>query len=259
MNCRRLAFTLVELLVVIAIIAILAAILFPVFARARENARRSSCQSNLKQIGLGLLQYIGDYDEKMPRSAYGPGATAVAAPSDSIYYKWMDAIYPYTKSAQIFNCPSDALSSPYKFRDGTNYGSYGQNGAYRDIGDAQTPPRSAQNLVSLAQINAPAEVVWAADANNADGTQTTNGGSSGGSYGFTWPSIAQGPSIVVAGSGYRQLTLDGEGGGIAERHLGTTNALFCDGHVKAFNLERLSQRHATPSGDVAYLFTIEDD
>ncbi|RYG63911.1 DUF1559 domain-containing protein, partial [bacterium] len=70
---RKGAFTLIELLVVIAIIAILAAILFPVFGRARENARRSSCLSNMKQIGLGMMQYTQDYDEKFP----APGNTAV--------------------------------------------------------------------------------------------------------------------------------------------------------------------------------------
>src|SRR5687768_6644094 len=88
-------FTLIELLIVIAIIALLAAMLFPVFARARENSRRTSCQSNLKQIGLGLLQYVGDYDDKMPASAYG----GVAADSNNTTaYKWMDAIFPYVKS-----------------------------------------------------------------------------------------------------------------------------------------------------------------
>ena len=137
-NPTKRAFTLIELLVVIAIIAILAAILFPVFARARENARRTSCQSNLKQIGLGLLQYTQDYDEQMPRSFYGGGGD-----SDANNYKWMDAIYPYVKSEQLFNCPSDALSPKYVQRSGQNYGSYGQNGAYASAGDSQTPPRSS--------------------------------------------------------------------------------------------------------------------
>ncbi len=97
------AFTLIELLVVIAIIAILAAILFPVFARARENARRSSCQSNMKQIGLGFAQYTQDYDEKYPVSSSSTGgATKII---------WGEQIYPYIKSQQVFACPSNTLNT----------------------------------------------------------------------------------------------------------------------------------------------------
>ena len=101
---RKKAFTLIELLVVIAIIAILAAILFPVFARARENARRASCQSNLKQIGLGVLQYIQDYDEKYPNQA-SDGVT-IANPMGSSPFTVPDKTFPYIKSAQIWKCPS---------------------------------------------------------------------------------------------------------------------------------------------------------
>lgn len=91
-------FTLIELLVVIAIIAILAAILFPAFARARENARRASCQSQEKQIGLGILQYAQDYDERYPPRENGPGGSIVT---------WHENLQPYLKSTQIFKCPSN--------------------------------------------------------------------------------------------------------------------------------------------------------
>ena len=103
----RQGFTLIELLVVIAIIAILAAILFPVFARARENARRSSCQSNLKQLGLGIIQYTQDYDEKYPSGEMGynnPGTGAVQA-------TWDTVVQPYIKSSQIIVCPSDSAGT----------------------------------------------------------------------------------------------------------------------------------------------------
>ena len=235
-------------MVVIAIIAILAAILFPVFARARENARRTSCGSNLKQIGLGLLQYTQDFDEKMPFSFFGTGGD-----SDSTNYKWMDAIFPYVRSEQLFDCPSDSLSPNYKFRSGQNYGSYAQNGAYGAGGDNQTPPRSSSSYsVSLAQIVQASQTVWATDSNNS--ADLAKGGSSGGSYGFFWTNAANNPGINPApGSGYRQLQQ------IAERHLQTTNVLYCDGHVKSHKLDSLTQTKIVGGVNVMTAFTIEDD
>jgi prepilin-type N-terminal cleavage/methylation domain-containing protein/prepilin-type processing-associated H-X9-DG protein len=119
-------FTLIELLVVIAIIAILASILFPVFARARENARRSACQSNLKQVGLGIMQYVQDYDEKYPFSSDNADSSrivfnfSVSAPGD---FTPLATIYPYTKSWQILNCPSatPSVDAPPLGNSSTNY------------------------------------------------------------------------------------------------------------------------------------------
>lgn len=108
------AFTLIELLVVIAIISILAAILFPVFAQAREKARQTSCLSNLKQIGTAALMYCQDYEERTPRNWYGDmGFEATTAQGDlPERYKWMDALQPYVRNTQIFTCPS-ATQLPY--------------------------------------------------------------------------------------------------------------------------------------------------
>ena len=91
----------IELLVVIAIIAILAAILFPVFARAREKARQASCQSNLKELMLAILMYVNDYDEKFPFFPWGEGYNGI--PNSCVWFK---ACYPYIKNLQIFACPS---------------------------------------------------------------------------------------------------------------------------------------------------------
>jgi prepilin-type N-terminal cleavage/methylation domain-containing protein len=116
----RRGFTLIELLVVIAIIAILAAILFPVFAQAREKARQTSCLSNEKQMGLGVMMYVQDYDETYPMAYYYiNGATSAAG-----YVQWTGLVDPYAKqlrgNATIWVCPSHALRgfAPTNFTDG---------------------------------------------------------------------------------------------------------------------------------------------
>lgn len=251
---RRNGFTLIELLVVVAIVSLLAAILFPVFSRARENARRASCQSNIQQIGLGLLQYIADYDETLPCSFYGSFGDSTPAGSATNNYKWMDAIFPYAKNEAVFNCPSDSATNTYRFRDGVNYGSYGMNGAYgSDITDSQTPPRSASNLlVRMSAVMVPSTTVWITDNNNSVSDTNT-----GGSQGFFWSSTATNPTITQTSP--RQLQ------NIVERHLDTTNVLYLDGHVKAHKLDDLAK--TTPlvdpkdgvTKDVMTIFTIEDD
>ena len=169
----HIGFTLIELLVVIAIIAILAAILFPVFARARENARRASCMSNLKQIGLGMMMYVQDYDEQYPVGIVGDLDVDASTPLSGSAYctgmpcddftvsdghattgklmSWMDLLQPYTKSVQIFVCPSQQYSQ---------YGGYGYN-VYINNLKTTNPP------IKMASLNNPSTTAMLMDCNRS--------------------------------------------------------------------------------------------
>ena len=245
---RRSAFTLIELLVVIAIIAILAAILFPVFAQAREKARQTSCLSNMKQIGTAALMYCQDYDERTPRNWYGvDGFEATTAVGDTPErYKWMDALQPYVKNTQIFTCAS-ASQLPYIPRTAlqsgqttTRYGSYAYNRAYGQVDvESDTTPAGK----SLAALALPSDTVWFAE--------TVGGGPY--DFDFRWPDVASNPTITTTSP--RKLAT-GPAEFIIERHQGKTNILWCDGHVKNASLDYLIRRN---SQNVYFMFTVADD
>ena len=206
----RPAFTLIELLVVIAIIAILAAILFPVFARARENARRSSCQSNLKQIALGMLQYTQDYDEKFAKQNIVP-----ATPAQYLHFGYL--VQPYVKSKQIFLCPS-AAGSKYSLISSPSTSSDGQ------------------------------DHIWTITA--ADAAAGVPGGVFEGSYGFNYsvdgaaqadvPVPAQTPMFfdstdISANGGTDPKVFGTVSSSGPRRHFEGSNFCYVDGHVKFQN------------------------
>jgi prepilin-type N-terminal cleavage/methylation domain-containing protein/prepilin-type processing-associated H-X9-DG protein len=195
---RRRGFTLIELLVVIAIVSLLAAILFPVFARARENARKTSCANNVKQIGLAILQYAQDNDETLPPVAYEDDA------GDDV--QWPDLIAPYLKSAQALKCPSDSRSQRI---------SYGLNeAAFVDWEDDPSEP-----ALTLAEFRTPSRTVMGGDVGTEDNFITPR------------------PDTLKMVEPDDDLD-DSVDARPTVRHLERCNLAFMDGHVKSFKLEQ---------------------
>lgn len=228
---KRRAFTLIELLVVIAIIAILAAILFPVFARARENARRASCLSNLKQIGLGITMYTQDYDEKLVSYAY-------PAPSGSPNYGWQVALMPYVRSTQLFICPSATKISTnsstscdptFVSTTGLGAGTYGYNYEYlgRYAGSA-----GSYSLVdiSLAAVSVPSETVMVNEITGLLGVGPTY-------FPQEWSVAAT--SVCDTSSGLFTPGTKTYGDQNGTWHFGGTNTVFVDGHAKWMKYSQL--------------------
>jgi prepilin-type N-terminal cleavage/methylation domain-containing protein/prepilin-type processing-associated H-X9-DG protein len=205
-------FTLIELLVVIAIIAILASILFPVFARARENARRSSCLSNQKQIGLGFMQYVQDYDEKYPPqyTYVGPDTTR------NINESWNSLLQPYIKSTQLFNCPSNDATY------GAAIVAYNYNDAIGHMDWGTYAPVSAAAIQSVSTTWMMAE--WSSPHY---GSQSR--------FGAVYP-----PSYTLTGVDLKNSTR-------MNIHLGGMNVAYADGHVKWSTSSNLPSINGDPA------------
>jgi prepilin-type N-terminal cleavage/methylation domain-containing protein/prepilin-type processing-associated H-X9-DG protein len=198
----RRAFTLIELLVAIAIIAILAAILFPVFAKAREKARQTSCASNLRNLGAAVLMYAQDYDEQFPLAAYaGAGFT---------FFTWHDLTDPYSKNTDIWHCPSSQVSK--KDQGGKVTTHFGYNVRYLTTIQPDFSNANGHTAVSLAAIQSPAETVLLVDAK-----ASISGSWCGDDGKFLLP-----PSAADAHCWGRPNPLHSEG----------SNLLWADSHVK---------------------------
>jgi len=210
-------FTLIELLVVVAIIGILAAILFPVFARARENARRASCTSNLKQIGLAVMMYAQDYDERYPRDQQYNEPNCTGTSCAMVY--WYDLVQPYVKSTQIFRCPSSTT------RDSINVGSYGGNQLIL-VGRDSTPIMMAaiQSTANTYMIMDYSE--WRIYGDSSYFRLASNSRYIPGIGSILHLSSSSCPSHTNA---YYDSFVDDCMNG---RHLGGVNVAYADGHVK---------------------------
>jgi len=233
----RLGFTLIELLVVIAIIAILAAILFPVFAQAREAARKSSCQSNLKQVGTAFGMYLQDYDGTFPWAAWDVASSHPAKGSRpdppfgnfiDNYTGWSNVLYPYIKNVQVFKCPS-ASDPPGWAVDGTNDDSgptaatqYAYNQNIGDVfGWEGTQTKDAR-------LEYPASTILVFEGSSWGDNQSMARERAEWGWQGTFEQNLQ--------TNGQNRANDNDGGpNQLKRHQGGANYAFADGHVKFYN------------------------
>jgi prepilin-type N-terminal cleavage/methylation domain-containing protein/prepilin-type processing-associated H-X9-DG protein len=215
---KRRAFTLIEILVVIAIIALLAAIIFPVFSRARESARAISCLSNLKQIGMGLAMYSEDYAGRYPIA--GGEISWDAVDSSTGNGPWMQQMQSYLKNRQVFHCPSDGDSEYSYF--------LGSRAAYVAV----TPPAFA--ATDTRRIEYPTAFVVSGDTFSRNGSfEVTDADKDDYSQNCVGGEVNGTPSIEW------------------QRHNGGQNILFADGHAKRFtryNPELMTFRYDSMHG-----------
>lgn len=201
MSRLRAGFTLIELLVVIAVLAVLAAILFPVFTQAREKARATACASNCRQVGMAVIMYIQDHDERLPLTSHS-----------GIEASWLVTVQPYTRSRLLHRCPSDTSTNwdrPLPGQAAVRRSSYATN-AYL------TP---AGGFMALAQIPRPAECVYLAElAEQLTGDHI---------HPQLWPR-----------PGYTGRVLDPRREVATDRHQGGANYVFVDGHAKWYRFEQ---------------------